>query len=87
MKPKETAEKGQRIYDEKLKESLESEAMGKFAVIDLTTERHFLGDTPEEAIKKAKADHPHGVFYLIRIGHKGAFRLNSYMSHETDWKF
>jgi len=87
MKPKETVEKGQRIYDEKLKDKLEREALDKYVAIDIKTEDYFVGHTPEEALGTAKTNNPQGVFYLVRVGHKGAFRLSSYISHETDWKF
>jgi uncharacterized membrane-anchored protein len=87
MKPKETAQKGQRIYDEKLKDKLESVALDKYVAIDIKTEDYFVGETPEEALESAKTKNPKGIFYLVRVGHKGAFRLNSYISHETDWKF
>ena len=87
MKPKKTAEKGQKIYDEKLKGKLEPEALDKYVAINVKTEDYFVGETPEDALGSAKKQNPNGIFYLVRVGHKGAFRLNSYMSHETDWKF
>jgi hypothetical protein len=77
MKPKETVERGRQIYNEKLKAVLEKDALGKYVVIDVKTERHFLGDTPDGTLRRAKEELPDGVFLLIRVGYKGVSRLTT----------
>ncbi len=74
--PKKMAERGERIYQDKYKTAYEEEHWGKFLAIDVTSEKAYLGDTPEEALLTARREAPKGVFHLIRVGHTGAFRVS-----------
>lgn len=80
--PKEMAERGERIYEKSYKTAYEQEHWGKFLAIDVTSERAYLGDTPEAALMEARREAPKGVFHLIRIGHTGAFRV-SHTNHNA----
>jgi len=73
VKTNEIAEKGEKIYQELLKEQwYKSELMGKFAAIDTETREFFIADRAVEALDKAKKKYPTKIFYLVRIGYKTA---------------
>ncbi|MGH8016559.1 MAG: hypothetical protein ACREBV_10230, partial [Candidatus Zixiibacteriota bacterium] len=65
---KQLVQKGQDIYDRRYKKDLEEKHHGEFVAIDVTTEDHYLGSTPDEAAQKAREANPGGFFHLIRIG-------------------
>lgn len=82
MDPKELAQKGLDIYNRKYKAKLEEEFRGKYVAIDVYSEDHFIGNTPEEAIENAIARKPEGFFHLIRIGYDGVYRISTFLPHE-----
>ncbi len=78
--PREIAARGIEIYNRKYRaghesdpKKYENELRGRFAAIDINSERIYIADFPEEALAIAKAAAPHGVFYLLRIGSQAAF--------------
>lgn len=74
LNPDVIAEKGEKIYQEKLKDILEKEHKGEFVAIEVESERYFLGKTPEEALGVAKKDFSDRIFHLIRIGYTGVYK-------------
>ena len=78
LNPAMVAEMGEKIYQNKLKDKLEKDYLGKFAAIDVESEDHFVADTAEDALAKAKAKYPNKVFYLVKIGSAGVFKLGSF---------
>ena len=75
--------KGAAIYDRRYRMEFERDHRGQFAAIDINSEQAYLADFPEKALSKAKDAAPNGVFYLIRIGSSGAFKL-SRVRHVAD---
>ncbi len=69
------AEEATKIYSEKFQEKYENEYSGWFAVIDVTTEKIFIGKYSDDAFESAKQEDAEGPLHLIRIGCKGAFRM------------
>lgn len=67
FEPSAVAERGRKIY-ERHRRRLEAEHAGKFAIVDLTSEGVFLGDSPEDAYRAARADQRTGPFHVVRIG-------------------
>lgn len=67
--------KARKIYDERLKQTLEASSLGQFIAIEVDSGDYFLGSTPLEAIKKAKLRYPEKVFHVIRVGYKTAILL------------
>ena len=85
--PKQIAELGEKIYQERYKEQFEREQSGKFVAIDVVTQNAYIGDNPESAVEDARKDSPNGLFHLVQVGLPGAFRV-SYKSHaNVDWVF
>jgi hypothetical protein len=87
--PKAIAQAGERIYREKFQKDFEASQVGKFTAINIATEQASLGETPEEALHKAKADDPTGVFHLIRVGFTSAFQVSHARTKasDPDWLF
>jgi len=86
--PKAIAEAGERLYAERFKTDFELNSKGKFAVIDVLSEKAAVGDTPEAAFEEAKKIAPNGIFHLIRIGFPGAFQVSYQYQHGAqDWLF
>ncbi len=83
----EIARRGETIYQGRYKQRFETEHPKKFVAIDVGTELAYIGETPEEALDKATAEAPEGMFHLIQIGLPAAFRI-SHVSHaptRLDW--
>lgn len=71
----EVFERGEAIYDAKYRESYERDHMGMLVAIDIRSQRAYLGTTSGEALVAARKDSPHGVFHLMRVRHKTAFKM------------
>lgn len=76
LNPAIIAEKGEKIYQDKLKKKLEKKRLGEFVAIDIETEKHYLGKTAEEALEKARKEAPQKIFHLIKIGAEGIYNVS-----------
>ena len=75
INPKTNSQRGLEIYREKYQADFEANHASKFAAIDVHTGAASLGDTADEALDKASAANPHGMFHLVRVGFRAAFRF------------
>lgn len=64
------AEKGQQIYEERLKEKLEPEHRGEIVAIEVETGDYFLGHSVMEAVNRAREKYPNRIFYIARVGYR-----------------
>jgi len=64
--------KGQRVLDG-LPDELKKEHFGKPIVIEVDSGEYFIGDTPIEATKKARAKYPDKIFFQGRLGYKAGY--------------
>ncbi len=64
------AERGQKIYEDRLKDEMEPRHKGRIIAIEVETGDYFLGDSVIEAVNKAKEKYPDKVFFIARIGYK-----------------
>ncbi len=80
MDVKKIAKRGEEIYARRYKENFERNYRGKYMVIDITTEDYSIASTPEEATQEAHKKNPKGVFYLIRIGYSGVYRMRTHLT-------
>jgi hypothetical protein len=85
--PKALAQRGEEIYNEKYRSDYEGRFAGKFVAIDVTSGAAYLADSPEDAVKKARANAPQGLFHLVRVGSAGAFRVSYSNDINVDWLF
>jgi len=72
------AERGQRLYDERLRDKLEPEHNNQFVAIEPEAGRYFLGETGLAALHAGRAALPDKLFYLLRVGHDAAYRVGGY---------
>ncbi len=77
LTPDQIAQKGQQLYEERLKPDLEPRQNGKFVVVEVETGEYFIGESILEALQKAKEKHPEKLFHTIRIGYPGVFKMGS----------
>lgn len=84
----ELIQKGQKYYEEKLKNKLEKNYFGKLIAIEVDSGKYFIGDTLEEALRKAKKKFPDKIFHSIKIGSPGIFTSSSiYRENGYRWLF
>jgi len=83
--PDKIAEAGERIYAEQYKTQLEATRRGHFAAIDVTTGEGYVAEFPEQALGEARAKAPFGIFHLIRVGARGAFRVSFGPARNDFW--
>jgi len=85
--PKVIAERGEAIYNDKYRKKYEDKHQGKFVIIDVVSEKAYLGDTVDQAFTAAREGAPAGVFHLIKVGAPGAFRVSYSSGAALDWVF
>jgi hypothetical protein len=83
LSAREIVAKGIEIYERKYRALFEHQHNGAFAVIDISSEAAYLADLPENALSKARAASPEGLFFLLRVGAPGAFKRRS-LTRESD---
>lgn len=69
------ARRGQKIYDERLRNHLEASHADEFVAIEPDSGDFFLGNTLSEAIQSARAAYPDRIPFAIRIGHQSTVEL------------
>jgi hypothetical protein len=77
---KEIAERGSDIYDRLYRAEFESKWRGRYAAIDIRSEKAVVEDFPEVAMARARLASPQGLVYLVRIGSPGAFKISRRVS-------
>lgn len=86
--PKQLAEKGEAIYKSKYQQEYERLYPGKYAAIDLATEKAFVADTPEGAVELLQRENPKSYFHLVRVGSTGVYKVGySVHTNDRDWLF
>jgi hypothetical protein len=73
-------ERGQNLYEEKLRADLEPSHDGRFVAIEPESGRYFLGDTGTAALVAARRAMPHSLFYLMRVGRQAAHSVGGHVS-------
>lgn len=73
-------ERGQRVYDEALRDQLEPAHAGRFVAVEPDTARYFLGETGTAALLAARAAMPGSLFYLMRVGRRAAHTVGGHAS-------
>lgn len=72
------ADKGEQIYKDLFQEQYEKEYSGQYVVIDVLKKRAYVAASATEAVLKAKADAPDGLFHLIKIQGSAPKGMKSY---------
>ena len=64
-----------RIYEERLRASLEESHMNEFVAIEPLSGEYFLGRTLSEAIGASRMKYPDRLAHALRVGHKAAIHF------------
>jgi len=81
--PEEVAARGEAIYQRDIRPHVESTCQGRFLVLDIESGQYEIDADDIAATKRARAKHPEGVLYGVRIGHSAAYRLGALASTEA----
>ena len=73
----ELARRGQAYYDEHLRAKLEPEHRGEYVWLDAETGDYEMDGDQLAAMRRARARHPHAVFYVIRVGYPAVGRIGA----------
>lgn len=71
----EIAQRGQALYESEIQGTLTVGDRGKFLVLEIETGDYELDADEIAAVQRARAKHPGGAFYILRVGHSAAYRL------------
>lgn len=71
----EIAWRGKELYERRIRTPVEPEHEGRFLVVNVGSGSYILADDEPEAFDLAREDHPEGVLYLLRVGHRAAHRI------------
>ena len=75
------AEQARRIYDERLRATLEAGHLGRFVAVEPESGDHFVADTLDaaadaaQAAQAAQAAHPARRSHVLRVGHAAALHI------------
>ena len=69
------ARAARRIYDQRLRASLEKSHMDEFVAIEPLSGEHFLGQTLSEAIGASRTKYPDRLAHALRVGHQAAIHF------------
>jgi hypothetical protein len=87
LTPKQVAQKGEQIYQEKLKPILEPKENGRFVTVEVNSGEYFLGDSLLETLQHAHQKYPDRLFRTIKVGAEGVFKMGTYGKHLSyGWK-
>jgi hypothetical protein len=73
----EIVQRGQVLYDQRIRAQVEARHQGKFLVLDIETGDYEIDADDVIAVQRAKTKHPDAAFYIVRIGSPTAYRLGS----------
>ncbi len=68
-------DRAKRIYADQLQAALETRQRNRFVALEPESGDYLLGDTFDEVVKAARAEHPSRLSHPIRIGRFAAFHL------------
>jgi len=73
--PQEVAVRGERIYEQRIRDRVEPGEKGEFVVIDVETGDYEIDQSDLTATKRVLARRPDAILYSIRIGSPTAYKL------------
>ena len=73
----EVGRRGQALYEQQIRDKVETENEGKFLVLDITTGAYEIDEDDLVASDRLLAKYPRAVVYGLRIGYPSAYRLGA----------
>jgi len=74
----EIVQRGQTLYEQQIQRQVEPQHTGEFLILDIETGDYEIDAEDVRALQRAKAKHPDGAFYIVRIGATTAYRLGAH---------
>jgi hypothetical protein len=74
----EIVQRGQTLYDQQIRAQVEPQHAGDFLILDVETGDYEIDAEDVQALQRAKAKHPDGAFYIVRIGAPTAYRIGAH---------
>lgn len=71
----EVVRRGKALYEQQIRARVEGEHAGKFLAVDVETGDYEIDTDELTALRRAKRRNPEAALYLLRIGHRTAYRL------------
>ncbi|MFO1432317.1 MAG: hypothetical protein U1F76_19605 [Candidatus Competibacteraceae bacterium] len=71
----EFAQRGQAIYEHNIRSRLKADDEGKFVAIDIETGVYEIDRDDYTATERLLIHHPNAQIWLLRVGHRAAYRL------------
>src|SRR5919201_7083407 len=75
---------GEKFYFDELKEKLEKENMGQYAVIDVEQKKYRVDPDELVAIQKAQQDFGNKLFFIVQIGNL-KYPSTNFMTKKYAW--
>ncbi len=69
--------RGEALYRERVRDSVEPEHDGKFVVLDIKSGEYEVDEEDAVATKRLLARRPEAVLYGLRVGHRAAYHLGA----------
>lgn len=69
------ANRAKRIYEERLRATLEQSHLNEFVAIEPISGDYFLGQTLSEAIGASRRKYPDRLAHALRVGHEAAIHF------------
>lgn len=73
----EIVQRGHTLYEQQIRTQVETQHAGAFLILDVETGDYEIDAEDVRALQRAKAKHPDGAFYIVRIGSPTAYRLGA----------
>jgi hypothetical protein len=73
--PEEIASRGDAIYENRLRDQVESDNRDRFLILDIESEDYEIDDDDLTATTRLLARRPEAVLYGLRIGRSAAYRI------------
>ncbi len=73
----EIIQRGQTLYEQQIRAQVETRHAGDFLILEVETGDYEIDVEDVRALQRAKARHPDGAFYIVRIGSPTAYRLGA----------
>lgn len=75
--------RGEALYERSIRPRVGADDEGKFAAIDIETGAHEIDADDYAATERLLVRHPGAQIWLMRIGHRAAYRFGSRRMHGT----
>jgi len=69
------AQRGEALYEREIRAQVEPGQRGRVLVLDIDTGEYEVDADHLTALRRARARHPDGAFYALRIGHPALGRI------------